>query len=377
MIQASFQRLERYCREQGYAGWDVFDGLNSRLMAGSLLFRSRLVRLAWIQLFKKSPLNLRRVTRVSPSPNPKGLSLFASGMIAKGCLRDAEVLLSRLKAMRSAGYAGSCWGYNFPWQAKAFYVPCGKPNAIVTIFAAQAFLDHYEKTGNRDSLGIAAESCDFLIDRLVLHEDHEQLCFGYIPDETARVHNVNMLAAALLGRVYRHAGQAAWLEKSRKAMAYSMAALDDERLWPYGELPHHRFIDNFQTGYNLVGLHDWQNATGESRWCEQLKRAYEKFLEVFWMPDGRPKYFHDQLYPIDIHCTAQGIITCVKLRQFSSRSIADAFRIADWAIANMQDETGFFHFQKTRWLTNRIPYMRWSQAWMFYALSLLLEHCPE
>jgi hypothetical protein len=292
-------------------------------------------------------------------------------------MKDAEALLSRLKAMRSAGYPGACWGYNFPWQAKAFYVPAGKPNAIVTIFAAQAFLDHYEKTGNRDSLGIAAESCDFLIDRLVLHEDHDQLCFGYIPDETARVHNVNMLAAALLGRVYRHAGSTALLEKSRKAMAYSMAALDDERLWPYGELPHHRFIDNFHTGYNLVALHDWQNATGESRWSGQLKRAYEKFLEVFWMPDGRPKYFHDQLYPIDIHCTAQGIITCVKLRQFSSRSIANAFRIAGWAIANMQDKTGFFHFQKTRWLTNRITYMRWSQAWMFLALARLLEHCPE
>jgi hypothetical protein len=28
-----------------------------------------------------------------------------------------------------------------------------------------------------------------------------------------------------------------------------------------------------------------------------------------------------------------------------------------------------FYFQKTRWYTNRIDYMRWSQAWMFLALT--------
>jgi hypothetical protein len=95
------------------------------------------------------------------------------------------------------------------------------------------------------------------------------------------------------------------------------------------------------------------------------------------MPDGRPKYFHDRLYPIDIHCTAQGIITCLKLEKFDSRSISTALKIAEWAITNMQDETGFFYYQKTRWLTNRIPYMRWSQAWMFVALSLLMNRLPE
>ena len=30
-----------------------------------------------------------------------------------------------------------------------------------------------------------------------------------------------------------------------------------------------------------------------------------------------------------------------------------------------------FYYQKTKWHTTKIPYIRWSQAWMFYALSLL------
>jgi hypothetical protein len=377
MIKAALHRLEKYCKKQGYQGWDVFDGLNSRLLCCSPLFKSRLVRLAWIQLFKRSPLNFRRLALVSPGVNPKALSLFASGMISLSRIKDAEVHLSRLKQARSPGYKSYCWGYNFPWQAKAFYVPTGKPNAIATLFAANAFLDHYEATGNSESLGVALESCNFIVDNLTLHENHETLCFGYIPDEKARVHNVNMLAAALLGQVHKHESGETLLSKSRKAMAYSMAALDDQFFWPYGELPHHKFIDNFHTGYNLVALNAWQKDTGETAWTDKLKLAYERFLGTFWMPDGRPKYFKDRLYPIDIHCTAQGIVTCLKLEGLDRRSLSMAVKIAEWAIKNMQDKGGFFYYQKTRWFTNRIPYMRWSQAWMFYALSLLTERLAK
>ena len=30
---------------------------------------------------------------------------------------------------------------------------------------------------------------------------------------------------------------------------------------------------------------------------------------------------------------------------------------------------GYFYFQKTGRLTNRIPYMRWGQAWAWHALT--------
>ncbi|MFK7779187.1 MAG: hypothetical protein QM501_13860 [Gimesia sp.] len=51
-----------------------------------------------------------------------------------------------------------------------------------------------------------------------------------------------------------------------------------------------------------------------------------------------------------------------------------AEKIAQWAIDNMQDKKrGYFYYQKTRFYTNKIPYIRWSQAWMFYALALLLK----
>ena len=46
--------------------------------------------------------------------------------------------------------------------------------------------------------------------------------------------------------------------------------------------------------------------------------------------------------------------------------------IAQWTIKNMQDKKGFFYYRKLKTHTNKISFMRWSQAWMFLALTELI-----
>jgi len=41
----------------------------------------------------------------------------------------------------------------------------------------------------------------------------------------------------------------------------------------------------------------------------------------------------------------------------------------EFLLDKMWDERGFFYFRKGRFMTNKIPYMRWSQAWGFHALT--------
>jgi len=370
----AFDALSVYVKDQDFKGWDLFDGLNSRLFQATHLAHSRFMRLAWIQLFKRSPINFRWLTVVPEGYNAKGLGLFASALLALERKDQAKDLLDRLKGMTCAGLPGVSWGYNFNWEARAFYVPQGKPNIVTTVFAANAFLDHYKYMKDDESLRLADDACEFILKSLILHEDESTLCFGYIPGEEARVHNANMLGAALLGRVYSHTGNVTYMEKSRKAMAYSIGALNDDFSWPYGERSHHQFIDNFHTGFNLVALKQWMDCTGENHWEKELAGAYGYFLDTFWLEDGCPKYYHDSLYPIDIHCSAQGIVTCLKLKNLDPRSIPLAKKIAQWAIDNMQDKKkGYFYYQRTRFYTNKIPYIRWAQAWMFYALALLVQ----
>ena len=370
----SLQRLSSYCISQAYEGWDLFDGLNSLLFKHSPISSSDLCQLAWIQLFKRSPINFRPITLVPKGYNAKGLGLFVSGLVAQKRLPEARQLLDRLLLMKCSGYAGMSWGYNFPWMARAFYVPEGKPNIVTTVFVANAFLDYADRIGDAEEakrcLEVADQCCQFILQELVIFEDNQTLCFGYIPGEPARVYNASMLGAALLGRVYAINKRVEYLEKSRKAMLYAVRALNPDYSWPYGELSHHKFIDNFHTGFNLVALKTWMDATGENQWLNELKQAYAYYLNTFWQADGSPKYYNNSLYPIDVHCSAQGIVTCLKLMEYDDRSKAMADKIAEWVVNNMQDEQGYFYYQKHRFYTNKIPYIRWAQAWMFHALSL-------
>ena len=392
MLEKSFHLLCQYIKQEEYRGWDLFDGLNARLFKNSPFYRSRYLRLVWIQFFKRSPVNFRKIALVPKGYNAKGLGLFASGLVALGKLDEAKRLLDMLEGMTCSGYAGVSWGYNFDWQARAFFVPKGTPNMVTTVFVANAFLNYVEaKSGEQRAKGstdytdytdeeigkryyeIAEGACEFILKELALFEDDEKLCFGYIPEEPARVHNANMLGAALLARVYSLTDDTRYYEKSRKAMAYSVAALNDDYSWPYGELHHHQWIDNFHTGFSLVALKDWMDFTGDDTWSGELQNAYRYFIDTFWLEDGCPKYYNNSLYPIDAHCSAQGVITCLKLSKYDDRSLPMARKIANWAIENMQDKEGYFYYQKTRWYTNKIPYIRWSQAWMFYALAYLIS----
>jgi len=375
MIQSALRSLDAFCRKAGYRGWDPFDGLNSRLFKASPLSRSPFFRLAWIQFFKRSPFNFRRVFLVPKVPNAKGLALFASAYLSLGETEKAGGLLSLIKKLAPPGAQGTGWGYTFDWQARAFYVPAGTPNMVVTVFVANAFLDFHDATSDEEAMEFAVDAGKFILENLILFEESEVLCFGYVPGESARVHNANMLGAALLARLYSYTTDPIFYEKSQKAMRYSVNALAPEGAWPYGELPYHRFIDNFHTGYNLVALKKWMEYTGDLVWERHLRKAYHYYLNTFWHMNGAPKYYYNSLYPIDIHCSAQGIITCLELAEHDDRSLPIERQIAQWAIDNMQDQEGYFYYQKTQWYTNRIPYMRWSQAWMFYALATL--HCQE
>ena len=76
----SFIKLEKYCAEERYKGWDPFDGLNSKVLQTILpLKHSAILRLIVIQGFKRCPWNLRKPFMVPKQYNTKGIGLFLQG----------------------------------------------------------------------------------------------------------------------------------------------------------------------------------------------------------------------------------------------------------------------------------------------------------
>lgn len=73
----SFRLLKEYCENEGFKGWDPYDGLNSKVFqALPFLKKSAICRLVVIQGFKRCPVNLRRLALVPKEYNAKGIGLF-------------------------------------------------------------------------------------------------------------------------------------------------------------------------------------------------------------------------------------------------------------------------------------------------------------
>jgi len=114
-------------------------------------------------------------------------------------------------------------------------------------------------------------------------------------------------------------------------------------------------------------------AGGDDEFGGALRRGYEFWRENFFLASGWPKYYPDRPYPVDTHAAGAAIITMLDMRCIDETAGARAEQVARWTIRAMQDERGFFYYQRRRLYTVRTPYMRWSQAWMLYALARLLE----
>ena len=90
------------------------------------------------------------------------------------------------------------------------------------------------------------------------------------------------------------------------------------------------------------------------------------------MQEGRPKYYHDRLYPIDSQCAAQAIETLANFAEYDSGAVPLGCKVAAWTIANMQDSEGYFYYRRYPLLTARTPMLHWAQATTYKALTALL-----
>jgi hypothetical protein len=377
-IEQTLLNLETWISAQEYKGYDPYDGLNSGIYKIFPL-KTKYTKIAFIQLLKRCPFNLRKLFFVQKGYNLKGLGLFLSGYInlyktyGEDKYKDKiEYLINVLKENISSGYTGMCWGYNFDWQSRAFFVPKGTPNIICTSFIANAFLDAYEQFNDQEYLNIARSACDFCINDLNITKKDDSLCFSYTPVDKSQIHNANLLAASLLIRVYHHTKEDILKDYAEKAVRFSIASQNEEGAWAYGNAANQKWVDNFHTGFNLVALKNYMKYSGNVSYKDIYQKGSDYFKENFFHENVIPKYYHNKIFPIDIHSIAQSIVTFVLLKDIYINGYKKAQSIADWGIANMLDNKGYFYFQKKQFYLNRIPYMRWSQAWMFYALSVLV-----
>ncbi len=388
-ILNSFKKLKSYCEKEQFKGWDPYDGLNSKIFQALPFFKnSALCRLIVIQGFKRSPFNLRRLAMVPKEHNAKGIGLFLSGYcnlynavkkepsLATTCGSEQEIkdkineLANLLISMQSKGYNGACWGYNFDWQARRLFLfPRFTPTVVATNFCATALMEAYEITKNKEYLETALTAADFVIKDLHRTPYAEGFLFSYSPlDGNDTVFNASLLGSRLLSFCYHYTKNEEYKTFAEQSIKACCAGQQPDGSWVYGMLPVQNWVDSFHTGYNLDALVAYQELTGDTKYNKYLEKGFEYYVNNFFEADGTPKYYNIKTYPIDIHCPGQLLITLARMHHMQKhKELAD--KVLAWAIKNMQNKNGYFYYQLKKGISSKISYMRWSNAFMFNAMS--------
>lgn len=390
MIKDAFIKLRLYCEKENFSGWDPYDGLNSRMFqAIPFLKRSALCRLVMIQGFKRSPVNLRSVALVPKKHNPKGIALFLSGYcnlyhaLRKGikldisqndCLDKVHYLAGLLLSLKSKGYSGACWGYNFDWQARRIFLfPKNTPTVVATSFAVSALCEAYEITHEKTYLEEVLSAADFVMNDLHRTECGNGFLFSYSPSPgNDTVFNASLLGSKILSICYHYIKNEEYKLLAAKTTQACCEAQNKDGAWIYGMLPVQSWIDSFHTGYNLEALQIFQDLTGDRSFEENISRGFKFYISNFFLDDGTPKYYYDRMYPIDIHCPGQLFVVLSKLNKFNEwEELAE--KVMNWTLENMQDKKGYFYYQIKPRFSSKISYMRWNNAFMFNAMSCYLN----
>ena len=371
------ERILQPVQAMGYAGYDPFDSLNSGLIRNTLLGNSELLRLVWLQLNKRSPINLRPLLGVPKCRNPKGIGLFLLGMVEdfqrtgeQYYLDEATRLADWLLTQKSdqTVWHYPCWGYHFDWQARAFYVPKGKPNIITTCYVARALNNLGKLLGRSDYIEVALNSARF-IHKHLLAEAGDRIFFAYIPGESAFVHNASLWGAAWVATAGTELGDSELVDAAVEVAHQSVKEQREDGSWVYGERHHHQFIDGFHTGYNLEALDVLRKALGINDFDESITHGMNYYRKTFFLEDGTAKYYHNNIYPLDMHSFSQAALTLLKVSG-TETDVVLAQKIINRAVETMYlPNEHRFIYQKHRWYSNKINYIRWTQAWAYYGLA--------
>lgn len=372
----AFNNLISYCEKEKLKGWDPYDGLNSWVIQKTLLGRSRFFRLAWTQLFKLNPINLRPLFGIKKEYNPKGLGLFLIGYCnlytktnKKEYLDKIRFISNEILQLQTKGYSGACWGYNFDWQARAFFQPKYTPTVVATSFIVEALFQAYKITRDIKLIETASSASHFILKDLnKTHDEQGNYTLSYSPLDKTQVFNAGLLGAKTLALIYEHTNEDYLLNEAKKIVDYVCSKQNPDGSWAYGTLPFHQWVDSFHTGYNLECIYIYQKISGDLIYQKNIDKGLDYYLNNFFTEEGMSKYYNNKTYPIDIHAPAQLVVTLAKMQKLNEhRPLVD--KVLLWTIDNMQSSKGFFYYQRGKTVTTRISYIRWAQSWMFYALS--------
>ncbi len=377
--------LSAYIEQEHFKGWDPYDYLNSWF---PFHWFGKMAQAVAVQAGKLIPINFRPILGVNKEENPKGLGLLLNAYCVlyktnrvENYLETAKYLFERLITL-SSDKKFFCWGYNFVWANPKQVHPKYLPSVVVTSFVGYGIFEYYKITHDPKAKEILISISEYIHHELMWTSTEQGLCISYTKHDTSQCYNASILGAAMLARVYTLTNDNHLLAEIKSLVEFVIAHQHEDGHWNYALNPEtgqeYCQVD-FHQGFILCALEEIRKCCviNDVSLDQAIIKGLNYYRKMQFTDNGVSLWRVPKEYPVEIHNQSQGIITFARLSSYDARYMAFSNTIASWTIRHMKSKKGFFYYRKYKWYTIKIPYMRWSQAWMMLALSILLSKSRE
>lgn len=380
-LKKAFDQLKNYIEKEEFKGYDPYDTLTSPIKFKAF---GKWPPIIATQVQKRNLINIRPLLGIKKQYNPKalGLLLYSYCLLQenepdKDYSQQIKFLFNYLKENSSQGFSGYCWGYNFDWAGAKKYLNAFSPNIVVTAFVAKGIFKYYQFSKDAEALKILESIPDFILNDLARTETQDGICFSYTTIAVECCYNASLHAATVLSQVYSINKKEEYKTLALKAVDFVVSKQFPDGHWNYSIDPKtgiEREQIDFHQGYNIDCITEiMKNCdVNNSDYKKAIEKGSEFFMKQQFFESGQSKWRLPKIYPVEIHNQSQGIITFNRMGKLNEDYSKFSLKIAQWTIKHMQDRTGYFYYRKLKFFTNKISYMRWSQAWMFLALTELI-----
>jgi hypothetical protein len=374
VISESLEKLRIYIEAEEFKGYDPYDTLTSPIPFHVF---TRYGQAIATQIQKRNPFNIRPLLGIKKEYNPKGMGLLLHGYVLlqnnfpeKDFSKQIHFIYNWLRNNQSKGFGSACWGYNFGWANPEKYLPPFAPTIVATSFIASGIYEYYKLTKDESAKGLLISIGNFILNDLPVSETKDGICFSYSPFMKDCCYNASLLGAETLARIYSLTGNEQLKQKAISAVDFVIAQQHADGHWEYKidlSTGKERHQVDFHQGYVIDSIRNVNRyaALNNNAWQKATDKGLQFYREQQFFAEGRSKWRLPKIYPVEIHNQSQGIITFA-----SDPSYVDfAGTVLNWTLDNMQDEKGYFYYRKLKYYTNKISFMRWSNAWMFLAMA--------
>ena len=392
--EGAFEAVEKFInwlKSNGYYSYDQYDfwstgyGIKSK----AIYYKNKIAGIPFVapiflaEIFypkiRKSLVERKRFPIADAHFILGFLNLFEVTSDAK-YLDEAKKVATDLLKTSVPGFSGYCWGYPFDWMTTRGLWTSGIPLITTTGYCYEAFIKLFKITNQNEYLDIAYSIFTFTLKDLKDTPIEKGISSGsYSPIDNSQIVNANAYRSYVLIDGAKRFNNDEALQKATLNINFILKNQNEDGSWKYAiNDERDNFVDHFHTCFVLKNLYKLNQVLNEERIDDVIKKGFDFYKKNLFDKTGSPKPFAKlsrvNIVKRELYDYAEGISLCLLMESSDKEAGKLAEHMVQEVIHLYQNKNGSFVTNVNLFnIPNRIPYLRWPQAQLFFALTNYLN----